>query len=89
MPSSLTPESCAPLGVAFVAATLALGICLGVKFDKTYRDGVGLNLSAITKTLPDNVLPEDIRHECLKGIDEAESPSSGDWFAIWGGKEMS
>lgn len=34
-------------------------------------------------------LPEDIRSECLQGINIAERARAGDWLAIWGGSSTS
>ena len=85
IPSDLTPESCAPLGVAFVAATIALGICLGVNFESDRGEEAGPNLLGIMRSLPINMIPDDIRDECSKGIEEADRPRKGDWLAIWGG----
>ena len=75
--------------MAFVAAALALGICLGVDFDRNYKDGDRLDLSSIIRTLSADAIPEDVRDECLKSIEEVDRPKRGDWFAIWGGENMS
>jgi NADPH:quinone reductase-like Zn-dependent oxidoreductase len=86
LPKGLSLAAAAPLGVAFVAAALALGVCLGVDFSKTTTDNEGPDLFKIIRSLPRTSLPEDIRGECFDGIDEEDRPQPGDWIAIWGGK---
>jgi len=83
LPRSLSTESGASLGVAFVAAALALGICLGVDFS-TVRGGP--DLIKFVRKLDEHVFPLDIRTECREGINEDERAKPGDWIAIWGGE---
>jgi NADPH:quinone reductase-like Zn-dependent oxidoreductase len=75
----------AGLGVAFVAAVLALGVCLGADFSKIEGSGKGPNLLKILRSIDANSIPEDVRKECLEGIAESETPKPRDWIAIWGG----
>ncbi|KAK5267880.1 hypothetical protein LTR99_009667 [Exophiala xenobiotica] len=82
LPSRLTAESGSVLGVAFVAAAISLGICAGLDFDSVLG---GPNLLSIVRSLDSSRLAEDIRTECLAGIDETERARPGDWLAIWGG----
>ncbi|KIY00667.1 uncharacterized protein Z520_03332 [Fonsecaea multimorphosa CBS 102226] len=86
LPANVTPESGAGLGVAFVAAALCLGICVGLDFSKVAN---GPNLLSIVKGLDPQRLPEDIRSECLNGISQTEKARPGDWLAIWGGSSTS
>lgn len=85
LPTGLSPTAAAPLGVAFVAAALALGVCLGVDFSTGKNGTQGPDLLRITRALPRDSLPQDIRSECFDGIAEKDRPRRGDWIAIWGG----
>lgn len=88
IPPSLTVTEVAPLGVAFVAGVLALGICLGVDFSKAINSkAAGPDLLKIIRALPQESLAQDIRQECYGGIQIEERPQPGDWIAIWGGKK--
>ncbi|KAK6827237.1 quinone oxidoreductase (alcohol dehydrogenase GroES-like domain-containing protein) [Apiospora arundinis] len=90
IPPSVPLQSAATLGVAFVAAALALGICMGVDFSHT-ADGPDL-LELVQKYHKDGdgyQLPEDIRAECLEGLAPGERALPGDWIAIWGGSSTS
>jgi NADPH:quinone reductase-like Zn-dependent oxidoreductase len=86
LPPNVSQESGSALGVAFVAATICLGICVGLDFS-TLADGPNL-LSIVRQVDPDR-LPDDIRLECLNGIDSTEQAIRGDWLAIWGGSSTS
>jgi NADPH:quinone reductase-like Zn-dependent oxidoreductase len=77
-------HSVAGLGVAFVAALLILGACLGVDFSQS--GPVGPNLREILRGINVEAIPEDVRDECLNGISDWERPQKGDWIVIWGGK---
>ncbi|KAI9711596.1 MAG: hypothetical protein M1812_007118 [Candelaria pacifica] len=88
LPKHMSAETGAPLGVAFVAATLALGVCLGVDFSLGESDAKGPNLLSLVRALPEDNVPEDIREECLRGINDDDRPKPGDWFAIWGASSV-
>ena len=81
IPSNLSVASCVPLGVGYVTAVLALGICLGVDFSSFG----GPNLLEIVRALPKSRIPEDQQPECLEAVKTSERPKPGDWIAIWGG----
>jgi NADPH:quinone reductase-like Zn-dependent oxidoreductase len=88
LPPHITPLDAAPLGVAFVAAALALGICMGVDFSApggSPNAVRGPNLLHILRSLSRTALSEDIRSECFDGIKDDERAKSGDWIVIWGG----
>lgn len=89
IPQNMPVQNCAAIGVAFVAATLALGICLGIDFsaiaDSTIR---GPNLLALLRIFVPSCFPEDIRHECMEGISLPEKARPSDWIAIWGGRSV-
>jgi hypothetical protein len=76
-------EQGSTLGVAFVAASLALGICMGVDFKDA---SCGPDLLKLVKAAHPESIPEDVRAETLRGISEYERAKPGDWIAIWGGK---
>jgi len=85
LPRGIQKHEGAPIGVAFVAAALGLGICLGTDFSKIGGGANGPDLLNIFETTEGINLPEDIREECLNGIRESERPKVGDWIAVWGG----
>ncbi|KAF3762197.1 hypothetical protein M406DRAFT_45552 [Cryphonectria parasitica EP155] len=86
LPPQLSYEEGSTLGVAFVAAALALGICMGVDFSEI-ADGPDL-LKIVKEVAPESI-PEDIRAESLNGIPEHERARPGDWLAVWGGSATS
>lgn len=88
IPASLGRQSrVAGLSVAYVAAVLAMGVCLGTDFGNLKSDvPAGPNLKAILKTIPAETIPVDVREESLNSISIADRPVPGEWIAIWGGK---
>jgi NADPH:quinone reductase-like Zn-dependent oxidoreductase len=78
----------AALGVAYVAAALALGVCLGLKLPKI-GSHQGPDLYDLVRQVSPARIPEDIRAECLESILESERLIEGDWIAIWGGSSTS
>ena len=88
LPPHISYEAGATIGVAFVAAILALGVNLGVDFTDVEN---GPDLLHLVRKLPnpETVLPDDIRDECLSGISETERAQPGDWIAIWGASSTS
>jgi len=86
LPLNISPAEAAPLGVAYVAAALALGICMGIDFRGEKNKGPrGPDLLRIVRSLPRDALGKDIHTECFHGIREDERARAGDWIAIWGG----
>ena len=85
IPQQLDINVWASVGVAFVAAALALGVCLGVDFSLIGGLAQGPDLLSLVRSLSLEDLPRDISNECLEGIERNESPQAGDWIAIWGG----
>lgn len=83
LPPAITHEEGATLGVAFVAAAVALGVSIGVDFSSVLN---GPNLLAAVRSVEPTELPVDVRAECLEAIEGHERPRPGDWLAIWGGK---
>ncbi|KAF2845153.1 GroES-like protein [Plenodomus tracheiphilus IPT5] len=82
LPTHISINSGSILGVAFVSAVLALGICMGISFEDVER---GPDLLSVVKKLEPERLPADIRQECLNGIAKSERAKQGDWLVIWGG----
>jgi NADPH:quinone reductase-like Zn-dependent oxidoreductase len=87
LPSNVTTREAAPLGVAFVAAALALGICMGLDFVSTSGGPRGPDLLRAIRSISREALPQDIREECFDKLREDERPEIGDWIAIWGGEK--
>ena len=80
IPRDIPVQNSAAIGVAYVAATISLGICLGIDFTHTG----GPNLLKIVRSISNDTIPEDVRDECTAGIQISETPRQGDWIAIWG-----
>ena len=85
LPKSLSVNTGAALGVAFVSAFLALGISLGFDFSTIEQGPSGPNLRDIIKVVDRETVPEDVREETFYAIKDDERPQARDWFAIWGG----
>lgn len=83
LPPFLSYEQGATIGVAFVAAILALGVSLGINFQDVLG---GPDLFHLVRAVDSGQIPEDVRRESLEGIEDEERPKSGDWLAIWGGE---
>lgn len=74
----------ASLGVAYVAAALALGVSFGLDFGLA-QNVPGPDLRGFLKDVNPQDIPEDVRPECLPSSEAgAERVHSGDWIAIWG-----
>ncbi|SPQ24296.1 8ab1ba10-45ee-4f2b-939b-24e87a13223c [Thermothielavioides terrestris] len=86
LPPTLSFEAGATLGVAFVAAALALGVCMGVDFSGVLD---GPDLYALVRQIPPDTLAADIRAECLDSIRADERAQPGDWLAVWGASSTS
>jgi NADPH:quinone reductase-like Zn-dependent oxidoreductase len=87
LPPNVTTREATPLGVAFVAAALALGICMGLDFVSTGGGPRGPDLLRAIRSISREALPQDIREECFDKLREDERPEIGDWIAIWGGEK--
>lgn len=86
LPHNVSAESGSILGVAFVSAVLALGICMGVSFESI--EG-GPDLLKIVRSIEPERLPADIRKECLESISKDDRAQAGDYLVIWGGNSTS
>lgn len=85
VPRDLPIQTSAAVGVAFVTAALALGVCLGLNF-ATSVELKGPDLFNLLREVDPSEFASDIRDECLNGITKSERAKPGDWIAIWGGK---
>ena len=83
LPGHVSFEQGSTIGVAFVTAAVALGICLGVDF--TAVDN-GPDLRQVVGGLNVDSLPKDVHKEIAQQIPSQDRPEAGDWFIIWGGK---
>ncbi|KAJ5547973.1 Polyketide synthase enoylreductase [Penicillium frequentans] len=83
IPSSTSIHASASLGVAFVAAVLALGVSFGLDFSRLTQSP-GPNLVNVVNQLNKNDIPVDIQDEVFATHDESDRPQPGDWLAIWG-----
>lgn len=89
IPSTTSLHSGASIGVAYVAAALALGVSFGLDFGLAQRVP-GPDLRTILKGVNAQDIPEDVRPECLPSSEAgAERVQRGDWIAIWGGRQIS
>jgi NADPH:quinone reductase-like Zn-dependent oxidoreductase len=82
LPKSVSINSGSILGVAFVSAALALGVCMGINFDSVQG---GPNLLSILQSIEPDRLATDVRGECLGGIGSTECARAGNFLVIWGG----
>ncbi|KAH7067932.1 chaperonin 10-like protein, partial [Paraphoma chrysanthemicola] len=82
LPEGISVNSGSILGVAFVSAALALGICMGLSFESIEN---GPDVLSIVRSLDVESIPADIRQECLGGIAKSERATAGDFLVIWGG----
>ncbi|OQV06542.1 Alcohol dehydrogenase GroES-like domain-containing protein [Cladophialophora immunda] len=73
----------AALGVAFVAAAMALGISFGLDFS-SHTNVPGPNLRQILREVEWEQISADVRDECLLSTPQSECMKRGDWIAIWG-----
>jgi NADPH:quinone reductase-like Zn-dependent oxidoreductase len=85
VPDGFDIQSSAVVGVAFVTAALALGICLGVNYGSSKETCAGPDLYQAVRKADRSRFAQDVQKEVFEGIREAERPKPGDWIAIWGG----
>ncbi|KAL2157297.1 hypothetical protein VTH06DRAFT_6235 [Thermothelomyces fergusii] len=86
LPPSISHEEGSTLGVAFVAAALSLGVCMGLDFSSVLD---GPDLYSLIRQLPPDALASDVRDECLNALPSQERARPGDWLAVWGGSSTS
>ncbi|CEL08174.1 hypothetical protein ASPCAL11326 [Aspergillus calidoustus] len=83
IPATSCAHAAASVGVAFVAAILALGVSFGVDF-RGIQQCPGPNLVEVLGKVEPGTIPADVRDECFASREEIERPKAGDWIAIWG-----
>jgi NADPH:quinone reductase-like Zn-dependent oxidoreductase len=88
IPASSCAHAAASVGVAFVAAILALGVSFGVDFSGI-AECPGPNLVDVLGDVDVGTIPADVRDECFASREGIERPKRGDWIAIWGGMSLS
>lgn len=84
LPQGVGVERAASVGVAFVAAAVALGVVFGVEFAALAGVGPKTDLLTLVKGIERDEVPEDTRDEIFDGIEVVERPGKGDWVAVWG-----
>lgn len=88
VPSNLSANKGAAIGVAFVSAVVALGVSIGVNFANTLKAPQGPDLRSILNRIGRDQVPHDVQTECFDSISSIEQPKNGDWVAIWGGQSV-
>ncbi|KAI5252535.1 GroES-like protein [Aureobasidium subglaciale] len=88
IPRNIATTQGASIGVAYVAAALALGVSLGLKLPDLSGEK-GVDLWDAVRRLPSGVLPADVEAECVSSIEDNERPQHGDHIAIYGGSSTS
>ncbi|THV71838.1 GroES-like protein [Aureobasidium pullulans] len=88
LPQNVPTTHGASIGVAYVAAALALGVSLGLNLPKVSGQDQA-DLWEAVRRLPQDAIPIDVAAECLSSIENSERPQQGDWIAIYGGSSTS
>lgn len=90
LPQNVSYSQGAALGVAYVAASVALGVCLGLALPEVtgVKESNPVDIREIVRRQPLQSLPQDTVLEILS-IKEQERPRVGDWLVIWGGSSTS
>ncbi|THZ29754.1 GroES-like protein [Aureobasidium pullulans] len=88
LPQNVPTTHGASIGVAYVAAALALGVSLGLNLPKVSGQDEA-DLWEAVRRLPQDAIPIDVAAECLSSIENSERPQQGDWIAIYGGSSTS
>lgn len=84
VPQGVQVKEAAALGVAFVAAAIALGVSFGLDFSTSGKTPGSPDFLQIARGLNPLNVPDDIRAEVFSSISESERPRPGEWIAIWG-----
>ncbi|KXT10079.1 hypothetical protein AC579_2467 [Pseudocercospora musae] len=90
LPGHVSTSQGAALGVAYIAASLALGVCLGVRFPKagSGKGAASADIRKIVRRQRLEDLPQDQVAECV-AMEEQDLPEAGEWIVIWGGSSTS
>jgi hypothetical protein len=84
LPQELYAPRAAAVGVAYVAATISLGVCLGLML--SHNINFQLDLLDLARAQDRKNMPEDIVEEVFDALDARSRPVAGDWILIYGGK---
>jgi len=84
IPQGVQVKEGAALGVAFVAAAIALGVSFGLDFSHLRTGPSGPDFLQIARSLDPRFVPDDIREEVFSSISQSDRPRPGEWIAIWG-----
>lgn len=76
----------AAVGVAFVAAAISLGVCLGLNV--SHKRNLQLDLLNLARAQGRKDMPEDIVGEVFDALDARSRPVAGDWILIYGGEVL-
>lgn len=89
LPTHIPLTTAAALGVAYIAAALALSICLGLPLPTIGRASPHPDTLALVRAAAlQHRLPADTIAECT-ALRDAERPRRGEWLIIWGGSATS
>ncbi|QIW99598.1 hypothetical protein AMS68_005116 [Peltaster fructicola] len=84
VPQGYQVKEVAPVGVAFVAAAIALSVSFGIDFTQNAIAPSNVDFLRLVRGLDPREVAEDVRDEVYQGISAAERPQPGDWIAVWG-----
>jgi hypothetical protein len=83
--STVNSIATAGVGVAFVAASIALGVSLGLVFPGG-KTPASIDLLSIARKQRGEEVPEDVVDEVFGSRTASSRPQPGDWILIMGGK---
>ncbi|KAL7921430.1 hypothetical protein ACQKWADRAFT_126124 [Trichoderma austrokoningii] len=82
IPKHVDPFQVASMGVAYVAAGLSLGVCLGVTFTLGSKKRE-FNLLDIARRRPEDI-PDDIADEVFDALAPCYQAQPGEWLLVYG-----
>src|ERR1700712_2848129 len=88
LPKHVSVAQGAAIGFAYVAAALALGVCLGLRLPRLGAAKY-LDLREQVWTLPPESISADVRAECLQTTEDDHRPQTGEFIVVWGGSSTS
>ncbi|KAL7793869.1 GroES-like protein [Trichoderma ceciliae] len=86
IPRHVDPFKVASMGVAYVAAGLSLGVCLGVTFTKGPKKRE-FNLLENARRYPEDV-PDDILDEVFDALAPCYQAQPGEWLLVYGASSI-
>ncbi|KAH8124726.1 hypothetical protein FP744_10006499 [Trichoderma asperellum] len=86
IPKHVDPFKVASMGVAYVAAGLSLGVCLGVTFTKGPKKRE-FSLLEIARRRPEDI-PDDIIDEVFDALAPCYQAQPGEWLLVYGASTM-